>query len=42
VLFNCASGLKYPMPEAGTPLKLGRAIDWRTLTGGAPMSGRPS
>jgi len=31
VLFNCASGLKYPMPEAGTPLKLGSAIDWRRL-----------
>src|SRR5713101_2760580 len=23
VLFNCATGLKYPMPDAGTPLKLG-------------------
>ena len=33
VLFNCASGLKYPMPEAGTPLKLGSAIDWQRLTG---------
>jgi threonine synthase len=32
VLFNCASGLKYPMPEAGTPLKLGSAIDWQRLT----------
>jgi threonine synthase len=32
VLFNCASGLKYPMPEAGTPLKLGSAIDWQKLT----------
>jgi threonine synthase len=31
VLFNCASGLKYPMPEAGKPLKLGSAIDWRDL-----------
>jgi threonine synthase len=31
VLFNCASGLKYPMPEAGTPLKLGTAIDWQRL-----------
>jgi threonine synthase len=31
VLFNCASGLKYPMPEAGTPLKLGSEIDWRRL-----------
>jgi threonine synthase len=33
VLFNCASGLKYPMPDAGTPLKLGSAIDWRHLVG---------
>src|ERR1700739_5175580 len=32
VLFNCASGLKYPMPEAGTPLKLGSAIDRQKLT----------
>jgi threonine synthase len=32
LLFNCASGLKYPMPEAGTPLKLGGAIDWSRLT----------
>jgi threonine synthase len=31
VLFNCATGLKYPMPEAGTPLKLGTAIDWRRI-----------
>ena len=31
VLFNCATGLKYPMPEAGTPLKLGAAIDWSRL-----------
>ncbi len=36
VLFNCASGLKYPMPEAGTPLKLGNAIDWQELTGAVP------
>ncbi|HYM72738.1 MAG TPA: threonine synthase [Stellaceae bacterium] len=35
VLFNCASGLKYPMPEAGTPLKLGSDIDWQRLTGTA-------
>ncbi len=35
VLFNCATGLKYPMPEAGTPLKLGSAIDWRRLAGAA-------
>ena len=33
VLFNCASGLKYPMPEAGTRLELGQAADWRKLTG---------
>jgi threonine synthase len=32
VLFNCASGLKYPMPEAGTSLKLGQAVDWQRLT----------
>ncbi|TMJ77982.1 MAG: threonine synthase [Alphaproteobacteria bacterium] len=31
VLFNCATGLKYPMPEAGTPLKLGQPVNWRTL-----------
>jgi threonine synthase len=31
VLFNCATGLKYPMPEAGTPLKLGSTIDWQKL-----------
>ncbi len=28
VLFNCATGLKYPMPQAGTRLKLGERIDW--------------
>jgi threonine synthase len=33
VLFNCASGLKYPMPEAGTPLKLGDTLHWPTLAG---------
>ena len=31
VLFNCATGLKYPMPEAGTRLKLGEAVDWRRM-----------
>src|SRR5882672_6118654 len=35
ILFNCATGLKYPMPEAGTPLKLGNAIDWQRLIPGA-------
>ncbi len=38
VLFNCATGLKYPMPEAGTPLKLGSAIDWRQIERGAAAS----
>ena len=28
VLFNCATGLKYEMPEAGTRLKLGDPVDW--------------
>ena len=32
VLFNCATGLKYPMPESGTRLKLGEAVDWQKLT----------
>ena len=35
VLFNCASGLKYPMPPAGVALKLGNAIDWQRLVGNA-------
>jgi threonine synthase len=32
VLFNCASGLKYPMPEAGQRLKLGEPVNWQQLT----------
>jgi threonine synthase len=28
VLFNCATGLKYEMPEAGTRLTLGETVDW--------------
>jgi threonine synthase len=35
LLFNCASGLKYPMPPAGVPLKLGNAVDWQRLVGAA-------
>ena len=31
VLFNCATGLIYPMPEAGTRLKLGGPIDWQKI-----------
>jgi threonine synthase len=38
VLFNCASGLKYSMPEAGTRLKAGAAIDWRRLVAGGPAT----
>jgi threonine synthase len=34
VLFNCATGLKYPMPDAGTPLKLGSTVDWQKLAKG--------
>ncbi len=34
VLFNCASGLKYSMPAAGTRLKLGNRIDWPALLAG--------
>ena len=33
VLFNCASGLKYPMPPAGTRLKLGNRVEWQRLVG---------
>ncbi len=36
VLFNCASGLKYPMPEAGVTLKLGAAVDWRRVAEALP------
>jgi len=35
VLFNCATGLKYPMPKAGTRLKLSDKIVWKNLVGGA-------
>jgi threonine synthase len=31
VLFNCASGLKYEMPEAGRRLKLGQPVEWQNL-----------
>jgi len=39
VLFNCATGLKYPMPAAGTRLKLGDRIDWAGLLGAATPRG---
>src|SRR6266446_1302828 len=38
VLFNCATGLKYPMPEAGTRLKLGGPIDWQQIGRGPAAS----
>ena len=31
VLFNCASGLKYPMPAAGTPLDRTKPVDYAAL-----------
>jgi threonine synthase len=34
VLFNCATGLKYPMPEAGTRLNLGQPVDWAKMAKG--------
>jgi threonine synthase len=39
VLFNCATGLKYPMPSAGTRLKLGNAVDWQAIIGTGDQSG---
>jgi len=33
VLFNCASGLKYPMPEAGERMKPGQSVNWQKLAG---------
>jgi threonine synthase len=35
VLFNCATGLKYPMPEAGTRLKLADPVDWSRMRNAA-------
>lgn len=29
VLFNCASGLKYPLPRAGLPLDRNAPVDWQ-------------
>jgi threonine synthase len=31
VLFNCASGLKYPMPERARHLEAGAPVDWQEL-----------
>ncbi|MCC3304685.1 threonine synthase [Sneathiella sp. HT1-7] len=31
VLFNCATGLKYPMPKAGTSLNRNKAIDYSAM-----------
>jgi threonine synthase len=32
VLFNCATGLKYPMPAAGRRLDVSKPIDYRSIT----------
>ena len=34
VLFNCATGLKYPMPHCGVPMDRHGAIDYGALSGG--------
>ena len=34
VLFNCASGLKYPMPPAGRPVDCRRSLDYAALAAG--------
>jgi threonine synthase len=31
MLFNCATGLKYPMPEAGRKLDITQAVDYAAL-----------
>lgn len=31
VLFNCATGLKYPMPDAGAAIDLGRPVDYEAM-----------
>jgi threonine synthase len=41
VLFNCASGLKYDMPEAGTRLALGEAVDWARVGRAAARTESP-
>jgi threonine synthase len=35
VLFNCATGLKYPLPPAERRLDIARPIDWASLAGGS-------
>ena len=34
LLFNCASGLKYPMPPAGRPIDCHHSVDYAALGGG--------
>lgn len=34
LLFNCATGLKYPMPKAGRPVDCHRPVDYAALAGG--------
>ncbi len=33
VLFNCATGLKYPMPDAGAAIDLAGTIDYGAMRG---------
>ncbi len=46
VLFNCATGLKYPLPPAGRRIERNAAIDYAQFAAvtaaGAPTSGAPS
>jgi threonine synthase len=34
VLFNCATGLKYPMPDAGVAIDLARPVDYEAMRAG--------
>lgn len=34
LLFNCATGLKYPMPPAGRPIDCRHSVDYAALAGG--------
>ena len=40
VLFNCATGLKYPLPDAGTPLDCHAAIDYVAIAAGSDVTPR--
>ena len=40
VLFNCATGLKYPLPDAGTPLDCHAPIDYDAIAAGSDVTPR--